>query len=337
MNLVVELFLFASLLFYLLFGGADFGAGILELFSRKRNRPATAQLTYRVIGPVWEANHIWLIIVLVILWTGFPEVYTRISTNLHLPLLGLLLAIIFRGTAFVFRHYDAIKDESHALYNKLFRYSSFFASFFIGVIAAAVVMGRLSEDPSDFAEGYILPWLNGFSFMTGFFVVSLHAYLASVYLIAEAQSDRVQQERYIAKTKFISQTTVALGLLVFATAYAYKVPLLEDFIKHPLSLAAIVLSTATLPLFWNALRRGKYVQIRALAGLQATLILGAWVIAQYPVMIKLADAEALSVSNTIANPRTIELLGWALILAGILILPGLYHLLKSFNLIKTES
>jgi cytochrome d ubiquinol oxidase subunit II len=104
---VVLTFLFLSILFYLLFGGADFGVGILELFSASKNKKITKETAYRVIGPVWEANHIWLIICIVILWIAFPYYYYIIVTQLHIPLTLLLVGIIGRGTAFVFRHYDA--------------------------------------------------------------------------------------------------------------------------------------------------------------------------------------------------------------------------------------
>lgn len=336
MDIVVLFFLFVSLLFYLLFGGADFGAGILELFSSKRNRPKTAEITYRVIGPVWEANHIWLIIVIVILWTGFPKVYAQISTSLHIPVLFMLLGIIARGTSFVFRHYDAIEDKSHIWYNKLFMISSFVTPFFIGAIAGALIMGNINPSPSTFYEGYIAPWMNAFSFSLGLLVASISAFLAAVFLIEEANDDH-NRIRFISKTKFTSILTLLSGSLVFMSAVVYELPLFDRFFSHPWSLVCLGLATVSIPLFWYYLKAGKYILIRAIAGFQISMILGAWIIAQFPVFVYFSNGELLTVSNTIAPERTIFLLGLALILAGLIILPGLYHLLRVFDLLKFKS
>src|SRR5687768_13901431 len=111
MEYVVIAYLWLSILLYLVLGGADFGAGIIELFTSAKNRSKTRNTLYHAIGPIWEANHMWLIIAIVILFVGFPVIYSEMSTYLHIPLVIMLIGIIARGTAFVFRHYDAVKDE----------------------------------------------------------------------------------------------------------------------------------------------------------------------------------------------------------------------------------
>ena len=127
---IVIIFLWTAILLYLILGGADFGAGILELFSSNPNKSKTRKTMYRAIGPIWEANHMWLIIAIVILFVGFPKIYTTMSTYMHIPLVLMLLGIIARGTAFTFRHYDAVKDEMQKVYNRIFVYSSFITPFF---------------------------------------------------------------------------------------------------------------------------------------------------------------------------------------------------------------
>jgi cytochrome d ubiquinol oxidase subunit II len=113
-------FLWVSLLIYLLMGGADFGAGILELFARETNKSQIRKTSYQAIGPIWEANHMWVIIAIVILFVGFPDVYTTVSTYLHIPLVVMLMGIIARGTAFSFRNYDAVKDRMQNVYNRIY-------------------------------------------------------------------------------------------------------------------------------------------------------------------------------------------------------------------------
>src|ERR1700734_1051124 len=122
---VVIAYLWASILLYLLLGGADFGAGILELFTSEKNRSITRRTMYKAIGPIWEANHMWLIIAIVILFVGFPLIYSNICTYLHIPLLIMLMGVTARGTAFSFRNYDAVKDDKmQDVYNYIFVYSS---------------------------------------------------------------------------------------------------------------------------------------------------------------------------------------------------------------------
>lgn len=163
MEQIVLAFLCLAILLYFLLGGADFGAGIIELFTSEKNRIKTRRIMYRAIGPVWEANHMWLIIAIVILFVGFPLVYTTLSIYLHIPLVIMLIGIIARGTAFVFRHYDAVKDNIHSVYNRVFIYSSFITSLFLGIIAGSMLSGKIDLNTDNFTDAYIFNWLNWFS------------------------------------------------------------------------------------------------------------------------------------------------------------------------------
>jgi cytochrome bd ubiquinol oxidase subunit II len=122
MLVVVIGFLVISLLFYCLLGGADFGAGALELFVPQKNRKRHEELVTKAMGPVWEANHIWLIILIVILFNAFPKVYTQYSIYFHIPLTLMLIGIVLRGCAFSFRQYDALKDNAHRYYTLAFSF-----------------------------------------------------------------------------------------------------------------------------------------------------------------------------------------------------------------------
>ncbi|MEH6408722.1 MAG: cytochrome d ubiquinol oxidase subunit II, partial [Leeuwenhoekiella sp.] len=131
-TLLVIIILGISVVLYTLLGVADFGAGIVEIFIGKKGQETIA----KAIGPVWEANHMWLILIVVILFNGFPKVYTVFSTALHIPILIFLIGVIARGTAFVFRHYDAFTDKSEKYYSIIFRYGSVIAVVFLGVLLA---------------------------------------------------------------------------------------------------------------------------------------------------------------------------------------------------------
>jgi len=179
-------FLGTSLLFYVLFAGADFGGGILELFLGEKLRKEQRALVTRAMAPVWEANHVWLVLAIVILFMGFPGIYTTISVSLHLALMAVLVGIVFRGCAFTFRHYDTYGKEYYSLYSRAFAISSLWTAFFLGVTGGAMIYGGIDPRSIPFAESYVSPWLNPFCAAMGLFTASLFAFLAAVYLTGEA-------------------------------------------------------------------------------------------------------------------------------------------------------
>src|ERR1700761_370894 len=195
---VVIIYLWVALLLYLLLGGADFGAGIIELFTTEDNRAKTRKISYEAIGPVWEANHMWLIIAIVILFVGFPAIYSTMSVYLHIPLVIMLLGIIARGTAFAFRNYDAVVDNMQKVYNRIFVYSSFITPLFLGIIAGSTVSGQVDTHADNFLSAYVFSWLNWFSVSIGFFTVSLCGFIAAIYLIGEADNTE-DAKRFIRK------------------------------------------------------------------------------------------------------------------------------------------
>ena len=223
---VVINFLWTSILLYLLLGGADFGAGIIELFTSKKNKQVTRKTLYSAIGPIWESNHMWLIIAIVILFVGFPEIYTTMSVNLHIPLTIMLLGIIARGTAFTFRHYDAVVDDMQNLYNPIFAYSSFVTPLFLGIIAGSAVSGHIDPQANTFLSAYIFSWLHWFSVSVGLFTVAICGFLASVYLIGETDNEH-DRLRFAHKAQFFNIAAVLCGMLVFAASYFEQIPLLE--------------------------------------------------------------------------------------------------------------
>jgi cytochrome bd ubiquinol oxidase subunit II len=327
---VIVLFLALSLLFYCLFAGADFGAGILEGFSSRTFREKGQKLTYEAIGPVWEANHIWLILVVVILFMGFPKVYTTISVALHIPISAMLIGIVLRGCFFTFRHYDPIKGRSQGYYTGIFVFSSIATSLFLGIIAGAITLGRINPEATDFARGFIDPWFNLFSFAVGIFACCIFTFLAAVYLIGEAKEEEIRRI-FLDQAIKSNIVTVIAGGFVFIAAQMDGLDLIELLWSHPLSAACLVLATLSLPVLWFALVKRRVILPRLLAGFQVTMILVAWLWMQYPSVINLSNGEDLTLHNTRAPEATLQMLGWALIIGSMLILPALFYLLKSFK------
>ncbi len=319
-------FLAVSLLLYALFGGADFGAGIIELLSRRKHQRVIAH----AIGPVWEANHVWLIVAVVVLFMGFPRIYTTLSVYLHIPLLLLLIGIVLRGTAFAFRHYDAIRDRSQQYYTLLFRVSSLFSPFLLGMITGAVMLGRIDPEATTFAAAFIDPWLNWFCVSVGLFTVCLFALLAAVYLTGETR-DMEDRRLFMRRARLLSFSAVGAGALVFVAAEMHGLPLFTDFGREPIAVAALILATIALPLLWKSLEMGSVVWSRVLAVAQVSLILGVWFFVQFPVVIRIAGGANLTFASTAAPSATLLQLVLALIVGSCIIFPSLYFLFRTFK------
>jgi len=333
---VVIAYLWAAILLYILLGGADFGAGIIELITSDKNKQYTRTTMYQAIGPVWEANHMWLIIAIVVLFVGFPEIYTTVSTHLHIPLVIMLFGIIARGTAFTFRNYDAVVDNMQEVYNRIFVYSSFLTPFFLGVIAASTVSGKIDTGATDFLSAYIFSWLNWFSVTVGFFTVAICGYLAAIFIIGETKDD-ASKKRFIRKAKQMNVAAVIFGGLVFAAAAVEHIPLAEWLFDNVIGVTTLTAALLSLILLWYLLlQKGKVYIIRVLAGFQVTMILLAVTLRHYPKIVILKGGKYLSLLEHAGQERTIWSLGMALLLGSIFILPALFYLIYSFQKNRAE-
>ncbi|WP_353138297.1 cytochrome d ubiquinol oxidase subunit II [Pseudopedobacter sp.] len=330
MTYVVIAYLWAAIWLYLLLGGADFGAGILELFTSKRHQSKTRKTVYKVIGPVWEANHMWLIIAIVILFVGFPEIYTTMSIHMHIPLVLMLFGIIARGTAFAFRHYDAVVDDMQFLYHKIFQYSSFITPFFLGIIAASTVSGSIDTESTDFLNAYIFSWFNWFGIAVGFFTVAICGFLAAIFIIGETDTDE-DKKRFILKAKYMNIAAVIAGSLVFIISYLEGIPLINWIFGNTIGVIAILAATVSLFILWRTIDQKKTIQLRLLAGFQVTMILLAITWEHFPNLIILKNGKYLSLIENAGHEKAIESLAWALLIGSIFILPALYYLLYSFQ------
>ncbi|MBD3749695.1 MAG: cytochrome d ubiquinol oxidase subunit II [Sphingobacteriales bacterium] len=333
---IIIAFLWLSVLFYLLLGGADFGAGILELFTSKVHKNETRKIMYRAIGPIWEANHMWLVITVVILFTGFPKVFTTMSIYMHIPLLLMLMGIIARGTAFSFRHYDAVRDEMQGVYNKIFRFSSFITPFFLGVIAGSTVSRRIDPNAVNFLDAYVYSWLNPFSFSVGLFTVAVCGFLAAVFIIGQT-SDENERKRFIRKAKIFNIASFAVGGLVFITALLEKIPLVDWVFGNPVGITAFVLATISVFILWGIWNTNKTNLMRILAGFQITMILLIITWKHYPNIVLLKGGGYISLIENQVSDKTLNALGLALIIASIFVLPALFYLIYSFQKIKEDA
>ena len=331
---IIIIILGAAFLLYTLLGGADFGAGIIESFAGRREEVTIS----RAIAPVWEANHVWLILAVVILFTGFPMVYSSLSIVLHIPLMLVLLGIIIRGTAFTFRHYDVVLDKSHEYYTLLFRVSSFVTPIFLGIILGAMMLGRITFNTSlGFYDVYVAPWLNVFCIAMGIFSTCLFAYISATFLVGETKIER-ERKMYVRFSKRSMLFTMFSGLLVFLTASMEGHDLLTDFSHSVTSIITLVIATVLCPVIWHFLNKekNKTVYLRIGVSLQVSLILIGWFYIQFPVLIKLSNNESLTFFNTQAPYATLQQLLIALVVGLVVIIPGFVYLFKVFKIKSNE-
>ncbi|WP_346882486.1 cytochrome d ubiquinol oxidase subunit II [uncultured Algibacter sp.] len=332
---VVLFFLMFSLLLYVVLAGADFGAGIVELFSSEKNKQITKKTVYRVMGPVWEANHIWIIIMIVILWVGFPEFYNILVLYLHIPLTLVLLGITLRGVAFVFRHYDAFKDKSQILYDWMFRISSFITPIFLGMTFGAMLSGKIiitdTYENLNFYDIFINPWFNGFSFLVGLFFAALCAFLASILLIGEANDN--ERPIYVKKSRIANMAVIIIGFITLCYGFLTHNTFVVNFVNNPYAVVLISLSTLLILPLIKSIKAAHKIRTRSFTGIQVVLILMAALVTQYPNLIITSHAE-FSIIEAASTEKVIRVLGITLIIGGLVILPGLFHLFKSFKMIK---
>ena len=315
---------------YAVFGGADFGAGFWSLVAGgdTRGRRARALIDW-AIGPVWEANHVWLIFVLVVLWTGFSLAFESIFSTLFIPLSLAALGIVLRGSGFAF-HHTARRVRGRAIAERLFGVSSLLTPFFLGTVVGAIAAGRV---PVGNAVGdAVTSWLNPLSLLIGALFVATSAYLAAVFLVSDARRAGADDlERYFASRALA--TAVATGALAIAGLVALRADaryvydgLTGDGL--PLVIVSLLCGAAVLVLLRRGVRRGP----RPLAVGAVVAVVWGWGVAQHPYLLP----QVLTIDAGAAPSDTLTALLIVLAIAVVLVLPsiGLLFTLTQRNLVE---
>ncbi len=324
---VVAAAMFLGVLAYALFGGADFGSGFFDLTAGGSRRGAEVRtLIDHSIGPVWEANHVWLIYVLVMWWTGFPEAFAAAMSTLFLPMLLALLGIVLRGASFAFRKYSETVHQAR-LFGAIFAGSSIITPFFFGTVAGAIASGRV---PATGRGELWSSWLNPTSLFTGMIAVGTCAFLAGTFLTADAmRSDHTPLAEQLRKR------TVVVGAATGALVFLALVPIMRDAPTlsagltgraAPLIVLSAVAGSTTLVLLVR--RRHGIARFTAVTAVGA-VVLG-WGVAQYPWLL----VDEVTITAAAGAPATLAALLVAVALAGLIVLPALAYL---FRLTQSEA
>ena len=308
---------------YVVLGGADFGAGFWDLTAggAERGAPVRAMIK-RSMAPVWEANHVWLIFLLVILWTAFPEAFGSIMSTLAVPIFLAGLGIILRGGAFALKGEAATIAEARAL-GATFALSSVLVPFFLGATAGAIAAGRVPVGNA--AGDEFTSWTGPVSLFVGVLAVAMGAHLAAVFLGADARRagrpELVRAFRRRALGSGAVAGALALAGLVIVNSEA---PELYDGLTSGLGLVCVVVSAlaglVTLAFEWT--ERFELARFSAAAAVAA--ILAGWAAAQEPYLLP----PNLTVTEAAAPDATLSALLIASALGMLLLIPALVWLFR---------
>ena len=295
---------------YVLLGGADFGGGVWDLLASGPRKAQQRDLVARAIGPVREANHVWLILAMVLLFTCSPTAFATIAIALHIPLTLLLIGIVLRGSAFVFQSYGGGGG-------RVFATASLITPVLLGICVGAVASGELGAVSGEsFYATYVATWLTPFAIAVGVFALVCFAFLAAVYLTLEATGAELQEDfRWRAIVSEVAVVAMAAaGLALFQTAPKVHVGIVS------LAGAAAIATCGSL---W----RRRYRLARMGAAAQVTLIVLGWGLAQYPNILP----PSLTIAAAAAPRVTLELALIAVVAGAVVLLPSLYYLFKIFK------
>jgi cytochrome d ubiquinol oxidase subunit II len=317
--------------FYALFGGADFGGGFWDLIAggaERGERPRA--LIQRSLTPVWEANHVWLIFVLVVLWTAFPPAFSAIFTTLYVPIALAALGIVLRGAGFAFRKsIEGLSGRRAA--GATFALSSVLTPFFMGAVVGAIASGNV---PANGNGDAFSSWLEPLPLLTGAMFVASGAYLAAVFLVGDARrAGEADLERYFVRRALaaaaVAGAAAAAGLVELHAEARYVFDRLVDQ-----GLPLVALSAACGLGLLAVLLRGGRRPLRPLAAGAVVTVIWGWGVAQFPYLLP----TSLRIDQAAAPDATMTIVFVVFAAAAVLVLPslGLLYALSQRDLLEPE-
>jgi cytochrome d ubiquinol oxidase subunit II len=317
--------MFVGLIAYGLFGGADFGAGIWDLLAGgARHGARRRDLIEHAIGPVWEANHVWLIFVLVVLWTAFSGAFAAVVTTLYIPLTLAAFGMIARGAAFAFRKSITTLPMRRFL-GASFALSSLVTPYFLGAVVGGVASGRV---PPGIAAGDVLTsWVNPTSVLGGVMAVLVCAYLAAVFLCGDARREGAEDlaDEFRIRALGTAAVTGVVGLAGLFVLRSDARLLWGGLIGRAVLVIGLSVVAGITAVVCLVLRQ--YPQARVASALAVTTILVGWAVAQYPYIL----VPDLTIEDAAQGRATLQAMLVALAGGAVLLVPALVYLYRLFQ------
>jgi cytochrome bd ubiquinol oxidase subunit II len=326
--------LWLALIIYTVTGGADFGGGMLELFAVGKSGVRQDALIDESMDPVWEANHVWLIFLLVVFFTASPPVFAAINVILFIPLLLALIGIVLRGSSFAFRMHGIIKrSQTVRILSRIFSVASAMTPFFLALAAAAIASGAIHiQNKSQIVTNTGSYWLTPFTVTIGAMALTLCVTIAAIYLTVEATSrgDTELAEAFRRRGLIAGALTAALGLLGLILSPSEASFLWNAMLDHaiPLVIVTMLIGLAAAAALWFK----RYGWARILIVAEAAFLLISWGVSQFPYLIP----PDVKVENAASPQETQTLLLVGIIIALIIVVPSLWFLFYVFKLKKVR-
>jgi cytochrome d ubiquinol oxidase subunit II len=316
-----------ALVAYVLTGGADFGAGVWDLLARGRRAARERALIAHAIAPIWEANHIWLILVVVLAFTGFPVAFAVVATALHIPIALALVGIVLRGAAFTFRAYGLQTSDLRDRWGRVFAWSSLLTPVCLGLVVGGMSSGRIVVEDGVVQSGFVAGWTSPFAIGVGVFTLLCMVTLAAVYLACEAAADDELQEAF-RRRAIACELVLGVCAAIVAWRASIETPTLFDqLVAGPAAMAvhgaALVAATATLVLL--ATRRFAIARLTAAAQVAAVVI--GWGLAMQGDLVH----GAVSMHDAGTVGAVVEPVLWVLAGSSMLLGPALVWLMRVFK------
>ncbi len=320
--------LLAAMVLYALGAGADFGGGVWDLLAAGRSGERQRAAIAHALGPIWEANHVWLILIVVLLFVCFPLAFATITTALHVPLTLMLIGIVLRGAAFTFRTYDRDDVRVKRRWSRVFAIASIITPVMLGVCAGAVLSGRIRVDPatSVMTSDFVTPWLAPFPFAVGLFALALCSFLAATYLTLET-TDRELRRAFRARALGAAIAAGVLAWVSFLLA-RHGAPAMHHGLSSrawslPFQVTTGLVALGALAALWQE----RYVLARALAIAQVTLVVCGWGFSQFPALV----VPDITIANAAAPDSVLRAILWALACGAVVLFPSLWWLYRLFK------
>lgn len=324
-ELGVAALMLAALIAYGVLGGADFGGGIWDAAATGPRKAAQRRAIANAMGPVWEANHVWLIFVIVLLFAGFPRAYAALGVGLFVPFHFVLLGIILRGAAFVFRAYSpgSSGGEAGRPWGVVFGVASVITPVLLGMSLGAVSAGGFHVEAGQVRLDGV-PWLAPVAVAMGAFALAVCAYMAAVFLANETAGQL--QEDFRVRALWAGTTVVAVSVLLLPLLIVDASHLWTGLVApRTLPVVALGVGAALASGWW--LRNRRYRLARLAAILQVACLLAGWGLAQYPYLIY----PDVTLTTAAAPPATLRFILYTLPLGLLVLLPSLWFLFRVFK------
>ena len=317
-----------GLTLYVLLAGADFGGGVWDLVASGERAQRQRDLISAAIGPVWEANHVWLIFVLTGLLSAFPVVFADLSIALYLPFSLALIGIVLRGSAFAFRSHGQPDSAWQRTWTRVFGIASLVTPFVLGAAAASIASGRIRVIDGEVQAGLLSSWTSLLSLFGGLFALTICAYLAATYLTVEAVQRDEEELEHDFRARALAAGAVA-GVLAAAGLILVRseAPVLWEGMRDAgllFALASAIAGGGSLFCVWSR----RYRLARAGAVVAVASVLFGWGVAQWPYLI----VPDVTVTDAAAPDATLRVVIIGFALGGAVLAPSLFLLFRIFKL-----